>query len=53
MIGVYFYSPLGQNDGFLALVRFLVIPIVTISGLWIWKSEAIRRWINQRDGLHA
>jgi hypothetical protein len=45
MIGLYFYSPLGLDSSFQAAVKFIVIPLFAVSGLWMWKSEAIRKWI--------
>lgn len=44
ILGVYIYSPLFHEPVFLVVMRFVVIPLLTISGLWMWQMPLVRRW---------
>ncbi|MCA6381687.1 MAG: hypothetical protein IM606_12370 [Cytophagales bacterium] len=38
-IATYIYSPLAENGLFQNVIRFIVIPLTIISGLWLWKGH--------------
>ena len=33
----YVYSPLGRNVIFQIFVKFILIPLLVVSGIWLWK----------------
>jgi len=37
VIMCYIYSPFHNYVLFQILIKFLIIPIVTVTGIWIWK----------------
>jgi hypothetical protein len=44
----YIYSPFEEIPKYAPRVRFVVVPAMLLSGLWMWKGHVLRRLI-QRD----
>jgi hypothetical protein len=40
----YVYSPFGKIQSFQIAVKFVVIPVATFTGLWIWKFRAFNQF---------
>lgn len=30
-------------------VRWIFMPIVIISGLWMWKGQVVKKWFGKKD----
>jgi len=43
LIGLFVYSPLVDVPAFELLVQITLIPIVVLSGIWIWQQTRVRR----------
>jgi thiosulfate reductase cytochrome b subunit len=41
----YIYSPFDQIPNYAPLVRFVFLPLLVLSGLWMWKGHVVRRLI--------
>jgi thiosulfate reductase cytochrome b subunit len=42
----YLYEPVAdQPNAAFAATKFVFVPIVILSGLWMWKGQVIRRWL--------
>jgi hypothetical protein len=39
----YIYSPFDQIHNYAHVVRFVFVPLVGVSGLWMWKGHLVRR----------
>ena len=39
----YIYSPFEQLPAYASRVRFFVVPVMVLSGLWMWKGHLLRR----------
>jgi len=39
----YIYSPFGKYPVFNIFVKFLAIPLILLSGLWLWKPHLFNR----------
>jgi hypothetical protein len=39
----YIYSPFDQIPQYAARVRFVIVPAMLLSGLWMWKGHVLRR----------
>ena len=48
VIMCYIYSPFHDMRVLQIVVKFIVIPAITISGLWIWKFKAFNRFFGIR-----
>ena len=39
VIMCYIYSPFCRYEAFQIFVKFVVIPVITFSGIWLWKFQ--------------
>jgi hypothetical protein len=39
----YVYSPFEQLPDYAPVVRFISIPVLVLTGLWMWKGHLLRR----------
>ena len=39
----YIYSPFEEIPKYAFMVRFIFLPIMVLSGLWMWKGHLVRR----------
>jgi thiosulfate reductase cytochrome b subunit len=44
----YIYSPFEQLPAYASRVRFVVVPLMLLSGLWMWKGHVLRRFMSKR-----
>lgn len=50
----YVYSPFEEIPKYAAPTRYLFLPILVISGLWMWKGPALRRlFVKQSAGTSS
>ena len=47
----YIYSPFEEIPKYAARVRFVVVPVMLLSGLWMWKGYVLRRFISKRSAM--
>jgi hypothetical protein len=45
----YIYSPFEALPAYAPRVRFIVVPLMFLSGLWMWKGHVLRRFISKRS----
>jgi thiosulfate reductase cytochrome b subunit len=45
----YIYSPFDQIPNYAAVTRYIYVPIIVLSGLWMWKGHVVRRLISKRS----
>jgi hypothetical protein len=48
----YIYSPFEELPQYAPRVRFVVVPLMLLSGLWMWKGHVLRRLISKRSAQH-
>jgi thiosulfate reductase cytochrome b subunit len=41
----YVYSPFKEIPNYAAPTRFVFVPLLILTGLWMWKGHAVRRLI--------
>ncbi len=44
----YVYSPFEELPNYAPVVRYVSIPVLVVSGLWMWKGHVIRRLFSKR-----
>jgi len=44
----YIYSPFEEIPHYAPAVRLVFLPVLVLSGLWMWKGSVLRRWIAKR-----
>lgn len=40
----YIYGPVAQIPRAAFATRWVCMPVVILSGLWLWKGHAVRKW---------
>ncbi|MBA4018926.1 MAG: hypothetical protein C0483_17295 [Pirellula sp.] len=43
----YIYGPAAEVEQYAAFHRFIFVPVVMLTGFWMWKGEAVRRFISK------
>jgi hypothetical protein len=43
----YIYSPFAQIPNYATPTRFVFVPVMILSGLWMWKGHVVRRLISK------
>jgi predicted tellurium resistance membrane protein TerC len=43
----YIYSPFKELPNYAPVVRYVAFPVIALSGLWMWKGQALRRLISK------
>jgi len=45
----YIYSPFDQIPNYAFPTRFIFLPAMVLSGLWMWKGHVVRRLFSRRS----
>jgi hypothetical protein len=45
----YIYSPFDKIPNYAPATRFVFVPVMVLSGLWMWKGHVLRRLISKRS----
>jgi hypothetical protein len=45
----YIYSPFKNLPGYARPARFFFLPVMVLSGLWMWKGHVVRRLFAKRS----
>jgi thiosulfate reductase cytochrome b subunit len=45
----YIYSPFDQIPNYAPPTRFVFLPVMVLTGLWMWKGHAVRRLFSRRS----
>ena len=44
----FIYGPVAHIPPAATFTRFVAVPLVIISGLWLWQKPRILRWLRRR-----
>ena len=44
----YIYSPFAQIPNYARPTRFVFVPVMVLTGLWMWKGHVVRRLFSKR-----
>jgi thiosulfate reductase cytochrome b subunit len=45
----YIYGPVAERPEAVIAVRFAFVPIVVLTGLWMWKGHLLRKFLRKRQ----
>ena len=45
----YIYSPFEKLPQYAPAVRYVFLPVIVLSGLWMWKGHVVRRLISNKS----
>jgi hypothetical protein len=49
----YIYSPFDKIPSYAPATRFVFVPVMVLSGLWMWKGHVVRRLISKKPAGKA
>jgi thiosulfate reductase cytochrome b subunit len=49
----YIYSPFDKIPQYAPPTRYIFVPLLVLSGLWMWKGHWVRRLISKRSAAGA
>jgi hypothetical protein len=49
----YIYSPFEDLRYYASITRFVFVPIIVLSGLWMWKGHVVRRLFSRKPAIAA
>ena len=44
----YIYSPFDQIPNYARPTRFFFVPVMILTGLWMWKGQVVRRLFSKK-----
>jgi hypothetical protein len=47
-IAGYVYSRFAELPNYAPVVRFVAVPVLVLTGLWMWKGHALRRMFSKK-----
>jgi hypothetical protein len=47
----YIYSPFDKIPQYAAPTRYVFVPVMILSGLWMWKGHVVRRLLSKRSSV--
>jgi hypothetical protein len=45
----YIYGPPEEVQQYVSIFRFVFVPILVLSGFWMWKGAALRRLVSRKS----
>ncbi len=49
----YVYSPFERLPDYAPATRFVFLPVMVLSGLWMWKGHVLRQLVSKRGSQHG
>lgn len=49
----YIYSPFDKIPQYAPATRFVFVPLLVLSGLWMWKGHLVRRLVSRKRPQQA
>jgi hypothetical protein len=49
----YIYSPFDKLPAYAFKTRYIFVPVMVLSGLWMWKGQWVRRLFSRRADCGA
>jgi len=45
----YVYSPFEELPNYAPVVRYVAVPVLALTGLWMWKGHVVRRLLSKKS----
>jgi hypothetical protein len=52
-IAGYIYSPFDKLPDYAPLTRYLFLPLMVVTGLWMWKGQAVLTYCKKMGSTYA
>lgn len=50
-IALFVYSPLRTDDTYIALMQFVILPAIIISGMFMWQQPRIMKLLRRNNRM--
>lgn len=47
----YFYGPVASIPRAAWVTKFIFLPVIILSGFWMWKGHAFKKWLRSINPL--
>jgi thiosulfate reductase cytochrome b subunit len=44
----FIYGPVSQIPEAVTALKWVIFPLIVLSGLWLWKGTAVRKWVKRQ-----
>jgi hypothetical protein len=44
----YLYGPVSKIPEAVFALKWVIFPLIVLSGLWLWKGASVKRWFKER-----
>lgn len=45
----YVYGPVAELENASRAVKWVFLPVIVLSGLWLWKGHVVKRWVKKAN----
>ena len=45
----YVYSPFKELPNYAPVVRYVAVPVIALTGVWMWKGHVVRRLLSKKS----
>jgi hypothetical protein len=47
------YGPVGNFPNAVMMIKWVLFPLIVVSGLWLWKGHLVRKWWRSKSVKQA
>jgi len=44
----FIYGPVSRVPEAVSALKWVIFPLIVLSGLWLWKGAAVKRWLKRQ-----
>lgn len=45
----YIYGPVKDIPNAVMAIKWVIFPLIVLSGLWLWKGHHVRKWLKKKN----
>ena len=45
----YIYGPVKDIPNAVMAIKWVIFPLIVLSGLWLWKGHFVKKWLKKGD----
>ena len=45
----YVYGPVKDIPNAVMAIKWVIFPLIVLSGLWLWKGHLVRKWLKKKN----
>ena len=49
----YIYGPVKNIPEAVMMIKWVLFPLIVLSGLWLWKGHVVRKWFRKKKLLRT